>query len=318
MRRFLKNIAVFVLFASLFVSSAFYAISVSETFIYRTNIKLTTGGYGFSLPRYREISNTDYVDALFLGSSHVYRSMDPRVFAKADHSIFVLGNSAQSPLNAYYLLKTYLPEVITQDVFLEVYYKSLSNNGLESGIDIISNAPLKDPLKQMILEIPSKSALISYWAQSIRRTRFPLDKAQQQTISKDRYVGNGYVETIRKTNAEGIDLNRLIYSFNAPTQLDYIDSLKYICSKYKVRLHLFMAPVNKAYLKRASNRDEMDLLFTRFAHSRDLPFVNFNDSVHYHKMHFDPEKDWYDHTHLTQTGAEKFDRYFMRVFPMPH
>lgn len=104
------------------------------------NAMTTTGGYGQMLLRLREVQKVKQVDLLFVGSSHVYRGYDPRIFTSQGIEAFNIGSSAQTPFNSYFLLKEYLPKIKAKYVVLDLYWGALGNNGIESSIDILSNS----------------------------------------------------------------------------------------------------------------------------------------------------------------------------------
>ena len=57
--------------------------------------------------RFNEVRLYENLDILFIGSSHAYRTFDPRFFNSMGLRTFNLGSTAQTPLNTYYLLKIY-------------------------------------------------------------------------------------------------------------------------------------------------------------------------------------------------------------------
>ncbi|MFZ1333373.1 MAG: hypothetical protein WAR83_14355, partial [Flavobacteriales bacterium] len=62
------------------------------------NVRYPMGGGGHMHTRIAELKDHPPVDIVFLGSSHTYRSFDPRSWASAGYSSFNLGSSAQSPI----------------------------------------------------------------------------------------------------------------------------------------------------------------------------------------------------------------------------
>ncbi|NHW60088.1 hypothetical protein HA378_33495, partial [Escherichia coli] len=72
-------------------------------------------------------------------SSHAYRGFDTRVFSKNGISSFNLGSSSQSPINTQVLLKQYLDRIKPKMIVYEVYAGTLSADGVESSLDMLSN-----------------------------------------------------------------------------------------------------------------------------------------------------------------------------------
>ena len=52
-----------------------------------------------SFPTFQEVRRHEDVDIVFVGSSHAYRSFDPRFFAREGLTTFNIGTRAQTPLN---------------------------------------------------------------------------------------------------------------------------------------------------------------------------------------------------------------------------
>lgn len=313
MRNFLIKLTAFSILGVALILLSFIGLSATKTFFHRTNIRATTGGFGHSLLRYREAEKLSEIDGLFLGSSHVYRGIDTRIFRNAGLNCFNFGNSNQTPLNSYYILKNYLPKIRTKRVYVEIYYALLVETGLESAIDIISNSELNSQTFQMANAIQSKTALITWLHQYARRQFYSLNNEVQIPFKNDSYISGGFVETKRKTNNKITDLSRCKSFIGDLKQLQYIDSIQKLCNDNACELVLFMAPVNQDCYDKIMNLDEKNEEILNFVQSRELNFINFNTPVNYKKMALDPAIDWYDNTHLTQSGVEKFNRYFIKV-----
>ena len=103
------------------------------------NLDYQLGLWGHMLTRTREARQTRDVDILFLGSSHAYRSFDPRLFAQAGFKTFNLGSSQQSHLQTRVLLQRYLRQLNPKIVFYEVYPAVFAVDGVESALDLIAN-----------------------------------------------------------------------------------------------------------------------------------------------------------------------------------
>src|SRR5580700_4956105 len=142
-----------VLTAALFVAALaassrlrFGAYTLLQTM---TGNELTPGGRYQSLRRFREAEERGPVDIVFFGSSHAYRGFDPRIFAAAGYAAQNLGSTNQTPLNTLYLAERYLPALRPRLVVLEVYYQTLSSDGLEACRDLAVNTPASWPMTKM-------------------------------------------------------------------------------------------------------------------------------------------------------------------------
>ena len=93
----------------------------------------------FRIPEFAALGATEW-DALHVGSSTCYRSMDPHVFADYDLNTFNLCSSSQTFFNSYYVLKWAFDRGhITRCVTLDLQPNNWSGNGLESTRDFVTN-----------------------------------------------------------------------------------------------------------------------------------------------------------------------------------
>lgn len=314
MKAFLNKIMLFFFVAILIAATFFVIISLSPKLVHRTNIKTTTGGYGASLLRYREALTYGEVDLVFLGSSHCYRGFDTRIFSSAGISSFNMGSSAQTPLNSFYLLKKYYQTLKPKKIILESYWSTFTSKGIESSIDIVSNVPLDKDLFKMVWLTPSASPTTTYLYEAIHRINYPLEKELIIPTELDNYISGGFVQTKRispNLNNKSFESKESIGDF---IQLNFVDSIYHFCATYDIELLLISAPVfEKVPLQFMNYKEKMNELKI-FSIDRKLQFINFNDVDLYNKINWDRKQDWYDDTHLTQNGVEKFNKLLLKEF----
>ena len=101
------------------------------------NYRVAKGGHLYT--RLKDIEHYSHVELLVIGSSHAYRGFDPRIFKKKGVEIFNLGSSAQTPIQTEILIKRYLDKLNPKVVLFEVYPGSLTSDGVESSLDLVSN-----------------------------------------------------------------------------------------------------------------------------------------------------------------------------------
>ena len=106
------------------------------------NVRNCVGCYGHLFTRVKEAKETKNPDILFLGSSHAYRGLDPRIFAEEGITSFNLGSSSQTPINTQVLLHQYLDQIQPKMVIYEVYAGTLTSDGVESSLDLLISSPL--------------------------------------------------------------------------------------------------------------------------------------------------------------------------------
>lgn len=77
----------------------------------------------------RDLDNSKDIDVLVLGSSHVYRSFDPRVAKQEGINMLNVASPLQTPFNSYYLLK-------------DIFDGKLRSENVEAATGTLSQSPL--------------------------------------------------------------------------------------------------------------------------------------------------------------------------------
>jgi len=311
---FIKKVFLFLLISIFGYSMLFILISFNPQLQNRTNIKSATGGYGASLLRYRETLKTNNIDVLFCGSSHCYRGFDTRIFNKAGIRSFNFGSSAQTPLNTFYLLKDFASEMQPKKIVLEVYWITLQNKGVESAIDLISNTRTTQNNFIMGMSTHTFDPLKTWIYQKLHRLKFPLDYEELLPSKVDTYIPGGFVETIRDSNKFFIKEIRDKIPLDSFVQLAYIDSIYQYCLTNQIDLILINTPVYELVVMSIPNYIEKMGEIKQFAFERNLQFIDFNSDENYQHGNWNPAIDWYDDTHLTQRGVEKFNNLLIEKY----
>ena len=142
--------------------------------------------------------NLDYI---FLGSSHCYKGFDPAIFEKHNIKTYNLGNSSQSPLNSYFLLKKYMD--YSDKFILEVYPVTFASSGYEAFKDIYVASNDYWLLTQMAFSIND--------AQAIQSLAFkPFVKAALKNKSlNDSFFYKGYAFTEDSVNKKSLKYDTL-------------------------------------------------------------------------------------------------------------
>ena len=314
MRRFLIKIVVFVLFTALIFFGFYSLISFSPKLRKELKIKVATGGNGASLLRYREAKTYGSVDVLFCGSSHCYRGFDTRIFDQAGIRTFNLGSSSQTPINTLYLLPDYLNDLSPKKLILEVSWITLLFPPNESTIDLISNTPLTSNSLKMVIHNTNRDVFLTYFFVLTDRIYHPLAGFKQRESKYNTYIRGGYVASkLIKNKALNKTLKEETNSY-PKNQLEAIEEIIALCKERNIEVIFVKAPVNKTVVQAIKNYEEMDQPLWAIAKQNNIQFIDFNDPMIYKKLKMDPERDWYDNTHLTQSGVEKFNTFFIREY----
>lgn len=297
MKKFIITTGLFIIFAGVFYIIALPIWSFIMPPFMAKNVRNCIGCYGHLFTRVNEIPNVKNPNILFLGSSHAYRGFDPRVFQEAGISTFNLGSSAQTPINTKVLLQQYLDKIKPKMVVYEVYAGTLSNNGIESSLDLLSNNYIDLNSLNMAIEI-GKLQSYNTLLYGFFRQIFGLNKNfQEPTYQNDNhYIKGGFVESNFKKNP----LNEeILDKWNLNTRQikilkENIDFIK----KRNIPVVLVQAPITqKLYDARTNNLEidkELSLLGT---------YKNF-----YGTIPLNDTTDFYDNNHLNQQGVVKFNK----------
>lgn len=247
--------------------------------------------------RMNEASQVDRIDLLFVGSSHVYRGFDTRLFEQAGRSSFNLGSSSQTPIQSQYLLQRLLPKIRPKRVVLEVYPGAFAADGLESTLDLLSCMPPDPELAALAL---------SHWhLKAYHVLLFSIQQhylASQQTAiahpPKDQYIPGGFVERA---------LEHFRHKMYAPAEFKWnarqfqaLDAALNFLNQHGTPYLLVQAPVAPGLYQSYQRRQTS--AFDQRMRARG-PYLNFNELLELNdSLHF------YDEHHLNQRGVEVFNQ----------
>jgi len=312
---FLKRIFFFMgtlsIFYVLFVSLISTFIDGSET-QYRvrkyTNIPLGAARRGAStFMCFQEIQEFKDIDVLFVGSSHCYRSFDPRFFQSRGMHVFNMGSTSQSPLNSYYLLQQYLSDLSPEVVVLELYWAVMKQDGTESTLDLLTNIPSNQNMIKMTFatkNIRAINGLLSTWL-NFRLT--PLAKLSPNLLAVDRYIAGGFVETVRKGSSNPDDEFQPYEITINPAQLNYLQKIIETLKMKRIHVVLVTTPVSDRYFNSIVNYDDWKQTIMESTENYDVEFIDFNDC-----KHLTASELFYDKDHLNSDGVRAFNEEFYR------
>ena len=296
MERILIQLVKFSLFATLFyvVGILFLGIFVSPRLL-----KNLPNCYRDTYFRLNDISKKDSLDILFLGSSHAYRGFDTRFFATYGYTSFNLGTSSQTPIQTNYLLKKHLPHLHPKLIIYEVNPEILASDGIESTLDIISNAPLDFSTVGLLQKTSTNIKIYNTFIYHCFKQFFNIKTNVAEFVNdSDNYIdGQGYVE---KQSIEFIKTpNDVIKYTIREDQLQAFNEIISTFKKLNFNYILVQAPVTKNELKTYTNNSEVDSLFNSYGRYYNFNKTNtpLSDSLHFYESH-----------HLNQTGVIIFNK----------
>lgn len=259
--------------------------------IYTSNYYPSKGGHTFqALSEYNPNKNYDLI---FIGSSHAYRSFDPRIFDKYNISSFNLGTSGQSIESSYLILKNIIDKKNVKTILLEINRQELSGSSEanESSFDITLNAPTYkigfDYLKTLF-----------DW-RFVNLLHYKYFTSWHTVVYKDTtYLERGF--SLNQDTAKEVS-----FSFNeakpvSKNKLNVLENIISLAQENNIQIILTSQPMPKNYSK--SQHSELvkflDPLLQKYS-------VNYYDYTF--DIHFKTNEHFYDYGHLNQAGVEIYD-----------
>ncbi len=297
MRPFLKNIILFGLFAGIVYCILLFISGALLPLMWRPNLPFVEHRSGHSYSRIAEADQTGNIDVLIIGSSHAYRGVDTRNFEAEGYKAFNLGSSAQTPMQSNMLLEMYAEQLDPELVVLEVFPSSLSMDGVESSIDLLSSMPLRGQLIELALA--QKNAQVYntlLYAGMYGILMHDEGKKEDPRKGGDMYISGGYVE---RKDAFFDPENEVPQpdSTYRKEQLESLDAIIEMLNNANTEYVLVQAPVTDAFYELYHNPDSFDMdMMERgmYFNFNDLP--SLRDTLHF-----------YDYHHLNAAGVKEFN-----------
>ena len=293
MKSFVKHSISFLGFSSLiYLILIFIWGSVMPVWLNNNLIYKQRGGHLHS--RLAELNKYQNVDVLFLGSSHAYRGFDTRIFKESGIHSFNLGSSSQAPVQSLLLLKKHIVNLQPKKIIFEVCPQSLSSDGIESALDIISNGKIDFQSIKMAIDLNHIKVYNTLIYSGIRQL-LNLDKdfVEAQQIGKDTYISGGYVQ---KDDVQFEHKSHLEKNINPEQMAAFKELVSWVKSK-DIELILVQAPVTTSEYNSYADNDGFDKLMQEYSSYYNFnTLIKLNDSLHF-----------YDPHHLNQLGVETFN-----------
>ena len=303
MKNFIKNTSLFVVFAGIFYIIVLPIWSYILPPFMAKNVRSCVGCYGYLFSRVKDIEHVKNPDILFLGSSHAYRGLDPRIFKEYGISSFNLGSSAQTPINTKVLLHQYLDKIKPKMVVYEVYVGTLSADGIGSSLDILSNNKIDIHSLRMAFDV-NKVQTYNTLLYGVFRQVLGLNKNFKEDLvqAPSTYIsGTGYVETVFNENQFSEKLQKEKWTIRDKQISVLKENIEFIKSK-NIPVVLVQAPITSHLYSLRTNNKEADSILYNLA-----PYKNF-----YGEIPLNDTIDFYDSHHLNQQGVVKFNHQLIK------
>lgn len=252
---------------------------------------------GNSGPRLAELRKTGKVDLLFAGSSHSYRSFDPRYFEARGLRTFNLGTTAQSPVNSVEFLEAPLEQLEPKVMVYVLFWGVMSGDGVESFLDLAKNSPDEASLWRTAMTIRDPRVFNVLFLRKARGTGIP--QPRWEPGPTETYVGSGYVENTQPNDGRPYALATTIKV--KPKQREALELVLRRAKQRGIKVLLAAAPVPKATLAVLHNYADYRRQIDALAHRVEVPFVDFNE-----RLSLDDQLDFMDYQHLNRNGVAKF------------
>lgn len=193
MKQFVRNIILFLPLALLFTLLLICLLGGTKGL---RNVTYHLGHEDHLYTKVHECLEVQDVDVLFFGSSHAYRTFDPRVFAERGVRIFNMGSSMQTPLQTEVLIRNYLDTIKPRLVVIEVHPDVMPHDGVEPAIYQLCNVPPTWDMVPMALRtrnmrvVATAAYALVHNSLSSEFRHF----SEPVEVGKDHYVAGGYVE----------------------------------------------------------------------------------------------------------------------------
>ncbi len=267
------------------------------------NLVYKLGHKGHSYTRFQEVKKTNDIDLLFIGSSLCMRGFDTRIFESHGYKTFNLGSGGQSPVQTLWLLKQHIDHLKPELVVVEVNPYILSRDGVEPGLDLISNHDFEFSLADMVITT-SNIKMMNTLIYSMMRQALGLNRdfTEERVRNDDTYVDGGFVEKkVERFDVENFWKEDRYILGPVDYQMEALKEIVDLLNKKNIPHLLVQPPVTSFLLKEHQKAFEVDTFFTSIGR-----YINFNPHTYLNDtLHF------FDSRHLNQEGVEIFNTVFI-------
>jgi hypothetical protein len=305
MKKFIIHLILFLLMTLLVLTLGIGGMGSFFPKTFSKSIKSKRGDVGHMHTRLKELKSSGPVDLLIIGSSHAYRGFDPRIFQQDGFKTFVLGSSAQTPLQTEVLVKKYFKKLKPKYVIFEVFPGVFCIDGVESSVDLISNGENGFRSWPMVLRINNlityNTLLFSWFREYVIHSRF------QEPICKNGecYISGGFVQRTELAEFKGRKKSKQLLEWKFRNdQMAAFGRIMEFLKKQDCKTLLLQSPLTEAFYNSYSNNFQTDCFFQSFG----IPYYNANFS-----RIGGNNSLYYDQDHLNTRGVEQFNQLVLAI-----
>lgn len=295
-------------------------VNISNFYLYNDNT--------YTRIMFHEMYASEQIDVAIIGSSNVYRHFDPEIWDESlSMQTFNLGTSAQTPDDAYYIMKElfkyqaprYCIYGINLILFLdmEIYdnpqkhyiifdYLKPCNNKWMYGYAVFHD---KSMLNAWIPATRNANRDLITTAKGVMGIKETMNYQKYGYVTSDteEYRGRGFVNSYKQTikGRVGKPGGYIFSDYEVSDQyVSYMKKLKKLCDENDCELIFVVPPLPYASMEAQGNYQEILDFYDETA--TELGVVMFNFDLSRPECLFMEDDDFYDHAHMSGKGAEKF------------
>lgn len=284
----------------------------------------------YSLDEYYALSKDINFDQLVIGSSHVFRGIDPEIL---DNNLgtqtYNLATSAQVISQSYYTLVEALKHSKPKTVFLDsyfIYQPSLLEDREYFAYEHLATMPMSFNKLNYMTSVFGPLNYVNALFPMVRehenwQNEELIDKNityLKSGVSPYTYVKRGYVAgytSLTAENKEGYQqLTPLSVDYNVSHKAyNYVKKIVNLCKKNDIRLILVNTPIPKVVQDKINEEDLYEVTST-LAKELDIEYVDFNtlyNELDFQDQDFLEEMNPIMNHHVNRDGAKKVTDYLI-------
>lgn len=285
-------------------------VAMALTYMICSRILLLKSEDGIEQMQSLYLQEDQTVDALLLGSSHIYCDVNTGIlWDEYGISAFDLGGAEQPYWNNYYFLKEALKTQTPKVIVLDVTIPGIRSVDYQPEVWSVTNLYGMNWNRNRI-----EATRVSVPKSSFNRLMVPMNTmhTRYKELTKD-----DFVDSNRSINYKGFDLRERIVAFNRPDMSNVTESVpmkekeeeyfrKIIALAGENNIPLLLVSVPFPVYEEAQKVYNYEF---EIAEAEQVPYIDFNKGNYYDEIGIDFEKDFADEFHLNVSGNEKFSRY---------
>lgn len=317
MSQFLKKIGLYALLL--------FGLNLALGYYLKTyeSIDLKKAGIFFSDLRWDDYKNLNTpIDALILGSSHAFRSYQPKVIQEklnTQNAVFNFGSAAQSPVTSYFILnevlKKHQPKVVILDLYVMVF---TSDHQLDNGRYNFHPMPWEANKWNFLKEGFSfkEKVYLLFFPTYVYRDHFKhkLNKLLGRNYlpkGKGQYDQDGFAFNTDTLALEKLQYDNQFSKFKVQESkitdrnIAYTKKIIERCQTAQIPIVFMSSPMPETSVKFIEAYEDIFKKFDDLAKQKNVPYYDYNIK---RILEIKDEFHYYDDDHMNWAGAKIFSQ----------